>query len=309
MTFLDLFSGIGGFAQGLLDAGFEFDKHYYSEIDKNAQKCYQKHFPNAIALGDIRGIEPDKLGRIDIVTFGFPCQDISRMGQRAGLKGKRSSLFYEALRIISVCKPKVFIFENVEGLFTSSRGKDFASVLFEISQLGLYECQWELLNTAEFLPQNRERVYFVGFLGKGSFGQIFPLRQDFEKNTLVCGQKTQTITTPTRQTVGDYIVKGNIYEKTKRLGKSQRIKMPNKNADTLLGGSGGQGGYTGLWNVEGGVRMLTETECERLQGFPKNWTEGFSKTSRYQMLGNAVSVPVVKAIGIKIKRILDEQKS
>ena len=175
IKYLDLFSGIGGFHSGILQAGVKIDKCYFSEIDKNATKIYKQHFPDAVELGDIRTINPKELGEIDLVTFGFPCQDLSIAGKRAGLGGTRSGLFFEAMRIIKELRPNIFIFENVKGLLTSNEGKDFEIVLREIADIGLYECEWQLVNTSWVLPQNRERVYFIGHFGKGGGQKVFPV--------------------------------------------------------------------------------------------------------------------------------------
>lgn len=116
-NYLDLFAGCGGFHKGLLEAGFEFEWTGFSEIDKHAKKIYQRHFPNSEDLGDVRTIDLDRLPRINLITFGFPCQDLSVAGKRGGLKASRSSLFFEAMRIVRATKSRYFIFENVKGLF------------------------------------------------------------------------------------------------------------------------------------------------------------------------------------------------
>ena len=97
MRYMDLFSGIGGFALGLRQAGIEFEEHWFSEIDKNAINIYKKHFPNAKELGDVRAIRDFSGIKADIITFGFPCQDLSVAGKRRGLAGDRSGLFFEAI--------------------------------------------------------------------------------------------------------------------------------------------------------------------------------------------------------------------
>lgn len=189
INYLDLFSGVGGFTRGLLDAGFTFGWHGFSEIDKHAVKLYQGLYPDAEAMGDITNISTDEIvrlsrgiGGINLITFGFPCQDLSIAGNRKGLAGKRSGLFYEALRIIGTVRPDCFVFENVKGLFSSKNGADFKAVLQAVADIGLYDCQWQLLNTKWFLPQNRERIYFVGHLRKQQlFGrEIFPVGETDE---------------------------------------------------------------------------------------------------------------------------------
>lgn len=180
IVYLDLFSGTGGFALGLKQAGFVFKKHYYSEIDKYASANYQYRFKDAQGLGDITRISGTEIERPDVITFGSPCQDISLAGKRRGLRGKRSGLFYEALRLIRTCRPRVFIFENVKGLFSSNRGKDFEAVLRAFADLGIYDIQWQLLNTAWFLPQNRERIYIVGHLRGTARPKVFPIGEGDE---------------------------------------------------------------------------------------------------------------------------------
>ena len=186
INYLDLFSGVGGFTRGLLDAGFTFDWHGFSEIDKHAKRLYAALYPEAEDMGDVKTIDDrgllERFGQhgIDLVTFGFPCQDLSIAGKRAGLEGKRSGLFFEALRIIESVQPSCFVFENVKGLFSSKGGEDFKAVLQAVADIGLYDCQWQLLNTKWFLPQNRERIYFVGLLrGQRKFGrEIFPVGKE-----------------------------------------------------------------------------------------------------------------------------------
>lgn len=193
MNYLDLFSGIGGFALGFERAGWKFNNHYFSEIDKNAIKIYQQHFPTAVGIGNITGVRPEELGKIDLVTFGFPCQDLSVAGKRAGLGGSRSGLFFEAMRLIKHLRPGIFIFENVKGLLTSNRGQDFETVLREIADIGLYECEWQLLNTSWFLPQNRERVYFIGHLTGDSRGKVFPIGEGTPKSFRELGGAVPTL--------------------------------------------------------------------------------------------------------------------
>lgn len=161
MNYLDLFSGIGGFALGFRRAGWTFDNHYFSEIDKNAISVYKRHFPEAVGLGSITGIKPEELGNIDVITFGFPCQDLSIAGKRKGLGGSRSGLFFEACRLIGGLKPSIIVFENVKGLLSADNGTAVDVCLDSLTELG-YIMDIGLMNTAWYLPQNRERIYGVG---------------------------------------------------------------------------------------------------------------------------------------------------
>lgn len=322
INYLDLFSGCGGFRKGLEEAGFTFEWEGHSEIDKHAKKVYQTHFPNSEDLGDVRTVDPDNLPKIDLITFGFPCQDLSVAGKQAGLGGSRSGLFFEAMRIVRVARPRYFIFENVKGLFSSNEGRDWLTVLREVADSG-YDGQWQLLNTRWFLPQNRERVYFVGHIRGERRPQVFPIGE---------GNSTYTEEVPTvycldanyhkgaAQGARTMIQVGNVDTK----GHNSiwgRVYSPEGVATTLNSMGGGMGAKTGLYEVNrtirsggrgstsdkhrwdlipSGVRRLTPVECARLQGFPDNWHEGLSDTQAYKIYGNAVSVPVVKAVGVRL---------
>jgi site-specific DNA-cytosine methylase len=174
MNHLDLFSGIGGFALGLKRAGMALEWTGASEVDKYASSIYKRHFPNHKELGDVTEIVIGELPRIDILTAGFPCQDLSLAGKRAGLSGKRSGLFWEVLLFIGATRPGIFIIENVQGIFSSNGGEDFTTILKLLADLGIYDIQWQVVNTAWFLPQNRQRIYIIGSLAGGHRPEVFP---------------------------------------------------------------------------------------------------------------------------------------
>ena len=224
MRYIDLFSGIGGFALGLKQAGIEFEEHWFSEIDKNAINIYKKHFPNAKELGDVRAIRDFSGIKADIITFGFPCQDLSVAGKRRGLAGAGSGLFFEAVRIIRELKPQYFIFENVKGLLTNNRGADFIRCLREIADIGLYECEWQLVNTSWVLPQNRERVYFVGRLGGQSGAKIFPLFSGGQTADGLQGHYINTITSEgyTKNRQASYIIESQRFHKVRQINRTEK---------------------------------------------------------------------------------------
>jgi len=173
---LDLFSGIGGFHLGFERAGFKVNS-YFSEVDKHAIAVYKHQFKNSTYVGSVVNIRGNELPRIDLITFGSPCQDFSLAGKRKGMEGERSSLILEAIRLIHECRPRVFIWENVKGTFSSNDGADFAAILQEFANIGGYRLEWQLLNTSWFLPQNRERIYLVGHLAEArrDWGGVFPI--------------------------------------------------------------------------------------------------------------------------------------
>lgn len=159
---IDLFSGIGGFHCGILESGIKIKKTYFSEIDKYAIANYKYNFPDAEHIGSVKDVKGKDFEYPDLMTYGFPCQDLSIAGKRKGLEGKRSGLFYEAMRIARETNVKIFIYENVKGLLSSNDGKDFEAVCEHIYLSG-FLFDFSILNTSWFLPQNRERVYCVGY--------------------------------------------------------------------------------------------------------------------------------------------------
>jgi DNA (cytosine-5)-methyltransferase 1 len=181
---LDLFSGIGGFHLGFERAGFKI-KSYFSEIDKHAIAVYKHKFKDATYVGSVTDVRGEDLPRIDLITFGSPCQDFSLAGKRAGMGGDRSSLILEAIRLVRECRPRVFIWENVKGAFSSNAGEDFAAILQEFADIGGYRLEWQLLNTSWFLPQNRERIYLVGYstTPKRGWRGVFPIGKASQSNS------------------------------------------------------------------------------------------------------------------------------
>ena len=354
INLLDLFSGIGGFHLGLEKAGFEINS-YNSEIDKYAIQVYKHNFKQSKYVGSVTDVRGSELPRIDAITFGSPCQDFSLAGNRKGMAGERSSLILEAIRLIQECRPRFFIWENVKGTFSSNAGEDFAAILQAFTNIGGYRLEWQLLNTKWFLPQNRERVYLVGYTPKGSRGQIFPITESSFDTQLLAGEREESACITTSYHKGmnydnqliaysrgaihstnfhiwdgynnkvkkENIV-GTITQHCSREGLTNGFKVVEQKDNYVLGysrdskgkvvdrhkkdltntvhSSTGLGGNTDQF--VNSIRRLTPIECERLQGFPDNWTlaNGISDTQRYKMCGNAVTVDVVEAVG---KRILE----
>lgn len=183
MILLELFSGIGGFAKGLTDAGFAFRKVYFSEIDKHAIANYQYNFKDAEYIGSVANVRhiirtinaAMQPGEQLIITFGSPCQDFSLAGKGHGLNGTKSSLIKFALFLIRWLRPDIYIWENVKGAFSTNNGADFWAIQKAFANIHGYRREQQLLNTAWFLPQNRERIYLVGHLATGSWGRVFPI--------------------------------------------------------------------------------------------------------------------------------------
>lgn len=175
MTFGSLFSGIGGFDLGFERAGMKCA--WQCEIDKHCQKLLRDKWPHAQLYDDVTKIGVDNLGRVDLICGGFPCQDVSVAGKRAGLAGERSGLWHEFRRILDELRPGWTVIENVPGLLSSNGGRDFAAVIRGLVELG-YGVSWRILDAQYFgLAQRRKRVFIVGHFGDGCAAEILFERQ------------------------------------------------------------------------------------------------------------------------------------
>ena len=187
ITFIDFFAGVGGFTAGLTQAGMQCIG--FCEKDKYAIKSYRAIHESNGEHGspqekewfndDITTLESSDIPYATGWTAGFPCQDISVSSKsQLGLEGKRSGLFFEIIRLIEgkapEDKPRWILLENVKNLLSISRGRDFTEVLYQLSEAG-YDCEWQLINSKSYVPQNRERVFIVGHLRTGSPRKIFPV--------------------------------------------------------------------------------------------------------------------------------------
>lgn len=336
MRVLSLFSGIGGFDLGFRRAGMEIVG--MCEINKPAQSVLRNQFPEAVLHDDVREVNYAP-GTIDVICGGFPCQDVSVAGQRRGFNGERSSLWYEFARIIADTRPAWVIVENVPGLLSSNGGRDFAAVIGNLAQFG-YGVGWRILDAQYWgLAQRRKRVFIVASFRTPRACTLLldgaSLRRDYPpRRQSGAGNPGTTTDDITHNGGGVYAIQGNIIDRERggaggigisadgigytltatdrhavtallwesahgyepaRVSKNQHI------APTLSAKMGTGGNNVPLI----GVRRLTPLECERLQGFPDDWTAGQSDAQRYRQLGNAVAVPVAQWIG---ERIIDVEK-
>ena len=297
-TINSFFAGIGGF-----DVAFEkcgFSTELLCEINPFCNQILNRHWPNVQKADDINMITDEEIPDSDVWCGGFPCQDISvarGASERLGLKGQRSGLFYRFAELIEAKRPEVVIIENVAGLFTSNKGRDFGVILQTLSSLG-YGVAWRLLNSRYFgVPQSRTRVYLCCWRNS----PIKALKVMFDQNGAAKPKNERT----------DFI--------TEESKPKEYPKVP-KVAYCLAASSGRHTGTD--WSrtyvvCNNGVRRLSPVESERLQGFPDNWTSPSKEsindeninTLRYTAIGNAVSVPVVKWIVNKVKEQFEEQRN
>nr|DAR91844.1 MAG TPA: Cytosine specific methyltransferase [Caudoviricetes sp.] len=182
MKFIDFFSGIGGFHSGLERAGM--DCVGWCEFDKFAQASYRAMYDTTdLWFGnDVTKVRGWELPKADLWTFGFPCQDVSIAGKQKGMKeGTRSGLFYEIMRLLDECeenKPKWLVCENVKNLLSIDNGTGFLNVIGEMAERG-YSIEWKVYNSKDYgVPQNRERVYIVGYYGDRGTRELLPVKRE-----------------------------------------------------------------------------------------------------------------------------------
>jgi len=361
-----LFSGIGGFDLGLERAGMEV--RWQVEIDAKCGDVLAQHWPSVRRYKDVREVGAN-LEPVDVVCGGFPCQDLSVAGRREGLAGERSGLWFEFHRVLAETRPRWVVIENVPGLLSSDGGRDFATIIRGLAELG-YMGAARVLDAQYFgVAQRRRRVFIVGHLGDGRAAQVLFERESSAWDTPPSREAGEGLThdvagclassgrgieRPGESRGQDPIVAFGFSQEsdgsTARnaedlarpvtgrhgdpglvaygLSENQRaeVRLTDYSRQITSGGGKPGQGYpavmtaclgdgrigrstlragrtTELYSVTHGVRRLTPTECERLQGFPDGWTDGQSDSARYRQLGNAVCVPVAEWIGRRIVEV------
>jgi DNA (cytosine-5)-methyltransferase 1 len=288
-TFGSLFAGIGGFDMGMEQADWECK--FQVEWDKHCRSVLDRHWADVEKWSDIRNVDGRLLPPVDCIIFGSPCQDLSVSGNRLGLQGERSGLFFEAIRIIKEMRdatggnfPKWAIWENVAGALNSNKGADFGKVLDTMAETGAVVIEWKLLDSKYFgKPQVRRRVFVVfGFISDTrdpSSCQIFPVLES-NKGNIRKGNTVAFYRTHGRQ---DQFNVG-VTPPLKRIAPVCVI------SETLK------------------PRQLTPLECERLQGYPDDHTrwaadgKEICDTQRFRQVGNGVTTPVAKWVGEQLMK-------
>ena len=230
IRFFDLFSGIGGFREGLNRAG-GFTCVGPCEVDAHADKNYRLLFDTEGEwyCDDARAIETGRMPGFDLLCAGFPCQAFSIAGKREGFADARGTLFFEIARLVEARQPAYFLLENVPGLLSHDKGRTFYTILRTFWELG-YHVEWKVLNSKDFgIPQSRKRVYIVGYLDGRCAGKILPFP---ETNGTALIQRVPGC-------------------------QGKRVYDPNGLSRTLTSGTGGMGGKTGLYEVGVPIKEAT----------------------------------------------------
>jgi len=308
---IDLFAGIGGMRLGFEGAGF--DIVYSNDVDPYACQTYLANF-GEIDDRDIRNIDPKTLPQFDVLLAGFPCQPFSNIGARKGLNDPRGQLFKEIIRFLNNKKPRAFVLENVKNLLRHDRGETYKYIKSALEKAGSgYDIFEKVLDSKNFgIPQHRERVYIVGIKGAHK-NFLFPthslregkkaVRQILEKNVA------------DKYYLSQKYYEGLLAHKKRHAawknGFGCQVLDINEVSNTIVCGNMGRErnliqdrpASINKW----GVRKLTERECARLQGFPDEFKIPVSLTQAYKQFGNAVSVPVAREVGRKLKLYLRQQ--
>lgn len=347
MRYFSTFSGIAGFELGIEKACPEAVCVGYSEIDKYADAIYKYHFKEVKNYGDITKINGYELPDFDLLVGGFPCQAFSIAGKRRGFEDTRGTLFFDLARILQAKRPRLFIFENVKGLLSHDGGRTVRVILSTITELG-YDVQWQVVNSKNFgVPQNRERIIFVGNLRDTPRPEVFPIGLDEAETSgrveqIIGGSQAYRVYDPHGVSVtlaseaggvgaktGLYAVSVLTPEREHKRQNGRRFKEPEDPSFTLtaqdrqgvmctatayreikahpwsptITASNYKHPIAVLDDID--IRKLTPVECERLQGFPDNWTKHgvmngeaveMSDSRRYRALGNAVTTNVIEAV-------------
>ena len=274
----------------------------YSEIDKYAIQVYEHHFKGHKNYGDATRIVPEELPDFDLLVGGFPCQAFSIAGKRLGFDDTRGTLFFKIARILKVKRPKHFVLENVKGLLSHDNGRTFKTIISTLVELG-YGVEWQVLNSKNHgVPQNRERVFIIGYFGGEGYGKVFPIGEDCEQHPKQLDLQKKS----NKSCVGTLTARGEDgYPHREMRFVAQAVLTPDRLQKRQNGRrmkEDGEPAFTltsqdihGVFNGSR-IRRLTPTECERLQGFEDGWTDILSDSQRYKCLGNAVTVNVVQAI-------------
>lgn len=307
---LDLFAGIGGIRLGFEKAGFK--TVFANDFEKACKLTYDLNFSNSnLVVEDITKIHEDDLPTFDFLLGGFPCQAFSIAGYRKGFEDDRGrgNLFFDIVRFIKAHKPDGFLLENVKNLKTHDGGNTFKVIEDTLGSLG-YHIKYKVLNSMEYgnVPQNRERIYIVGFKDKKrsdrfSFPEPIKLTRKIKD---VLEKKVD----PKYYYNGKPLyekLKGEVNEKNQVYQWRRRyVRKNKKGVSPTLTANMGMGGHNVPIIFDGkGIRKLTPRECARIQGFPDSYKlPNIADSALYKQLGNSVSVPVLERIALNMREAI-----
>jgi len=308
---MDLFAGVGGIRLGFERAGFE--TVFANDFDPYCKATYDLNFKFVpLMVADIAKIKSSSLPNFDVLLGGFPCQPFSIAGYRRGfLDTGRGDIFFEIVRILRDKRPAALLLENVKNLKTHDNGKTFRIISEALEDLG-YHVKSRVLNSMEYgnVPQNRERIYIVGFQHKKhadafEFPKPIALTKSvsdlLEKNV---AEKYYYCNSPLHKQLKKIIVSKNVVYQWRRV-----YVRENKSGvcPTLTANMGTGGHNVPLILDNKRIRKLTPRECARLQGFPESYKlpRDLPDTKLYKQLGNSVTVSVIERVARQMAKELE----
>lgn len=310
---VSFFAGVGGIELGLEQTG-EFETIYANEFDSFACKTYAANHPNTyLDKRDIHDVKADEIPECDLIVGGFPCQAFSIAGYQKGFSDRRGNLFFEMLRVIKAKNPRIVLFENVKNLINHGKGTTFKTILESLNEAG-YHVKWQVLNSKDYnVPQNRERVYIVGFKDHEQYSNFIfpaPLQASRTIKDIIDFDGVQDekyYYRPGKQKCYPALKKGitssnSIYQwRRKYVRENKKGLVPTLTANMGMGGNN----VPLILTNNGDIRKLTPSECFYTQGYPKSFKLPLISDSQlYKQAGNSVTVPVIKEIAKQILRVL-----
>ncbi len=317
IKFIDLFAGIGGFHLAIDAIGGECV--FASEWDKPARTTYIENFkdysPNIFKEGlfskganlfggDITKVNEKDIPNFDILCGGFPCQPFSNAGLKKGFKDTRGTLFFDIAKIIKHHEPRVVFLENVKGFKSHDKGNTFKVVNKTLEDLG-YKIYTKILNAKDFgVPQNRERIFIIGFLDDVDFNFPEPINKKIKLGDILDRR------VPSKYTISDKLWAGHQRRKKahREKGNGFGYSMFDRNSEytsTISARYYKDGSEILIQQKNKNPRKITPREAARLQGYPETFKIPVSDTQAYKQFGNSVAVPVITALAKEIKKSLD----
>lgn len=312
-TFIDLFAGIGGIRAGFEKAGCNCI--WSNDINKESAKTYMENFGTEdFVLGDLKKINSSEIPDFDILCGGFPCQPFSIAGVSKKISLNKphgfedetqGTLFYEIVRILKEKRPAAFFLENVKNLERHDKGKTFEIIISALESLG-YSVYFKVINAKLLVPQNRERIFMVGFKDK-TLDFDFPEITDLKPKVKDILEKK----VPEKYTLTDHLWEylQNYAKKHREKGNGFGFGMANLDGHSrTLSARYYKDGSEILIPQEGkNPRRLTPRECARLQGFPDTFKIPVSDMQAYKQFGNAVAAPLIEILAKKVVKTLKEK--
>jgi DNA (cytosine-5)-methyltransferase 1 len=312
--FIDLFAGVGGFRLAIQNLGGKCV--FSSEWDKNAQTTYQANF-GELPFGDITLAETKKNipQNFDILCAGFPCQAFSIAGYRQGFADTRGTLFFEIEEILAKHRPKVLFLENVKNLVSHNQGKTFKIILEILTKRLGYQVKYQVLNsmTHANIPQNRERIFIVGFDSskvKNYDKFEFPTAINLNKtifDILNYNKQDDYFYYQKEHQYYPELVKNMLSKNTIYQWRRVYVRENKNNVCPTLTANMGTGGHNvPLIKDNFGIRKLTPRECFNFQGFPPEFVlPNMARSKLYLQAGNSITISLIQRIGENIIEVLD----